>query len=229
MKTSRWLTAALGLAVSTASLVACPVSFAQSSPSQIGRIETTGEMTQAEKWVQNRSQPEFMAQSTQEKKKRRTPVRSLAKGLAKELTASADGMAKDMVLIFSVQDIDPYEKTSAPKNRPAIVLKMNLVDGSSSYLWRFPDNSFAVEDGFADNTVLNPAGNNEYIVKYPNGVQGKVSFQGTNTILVHRPDKTITTFKKNAGGGYTVKNDKIGYMGEARPDRTGVHYELGEW
>lgn len=191
------------------------------------------ELTQAEKWVQKRSGPSFMPQDEDRKeKKRSTPVRSLiksvAKGTAKELGASLDGMAKDMVFVFSVQDIDPYEKKGPPKNRPAIVLKMTMIDGSTAYLRRFPDNSFAVEDGFADGTVLVPTERNHYIIKYPNGFNGKVVIS-SSSIIVYRPDKSITTFKKTMSGGYTATNDKLGYLGEARPDRTGVHYEIGEW
>ncbi|CAN5317077.1 hypothetical protein BH10CYA1_BH10CYA1_54840 [soil metagenome] len=195
---------------------------------------TASPLTQAEKWVKQRSMPSWMGPDEEEKKekKRSTPVRSLiktvAKGTAKELGASLDGMAKDMVFVFSVQDIDPYEKKGPPKNKPAIVLKMTMMDGSTAYLRRFPDNSFAVEDGFADGTVLVPTDRNQYIIKYPNGFNGKVVITA-NTIVVYRPDKSITTFKKTMSGGYSATNDKLGYMGEARPDRTGVHYEVGEW
>lgn len=189
-------------------------------------------LTQAEKWVQSRSMPGFILQDTG-KKKHKAPVRSFvkkaAKGLANEVAASAEGMAKDAILVFSVQDIDPYDKKGPPANRPAIVLEMTMVDGTTAYLHRFPDNSFAVEGGFADCTVMVPGKQGEFIIKYPNHVQGRVEFQGSNTIIVHRPDNTTTTFSKTASGSYSVSNDKFGYMGTARPDSTGVQYEVDNW
>jgi hypothetical protein len=198
---------------------------------QQGGVSVTAPLTQAEQWVQNRNAPWLQsADPATEKKSHKGPVKSLLKGLGKELGASLDAMAKDMVLVFSVQDIDPYEVKSPPTNRPAIILKFNLIDGSSCYLRRFPDNSFAIEDGFADGTVMVPTDKpNEYIIKYPNGAKGRVVRQGTSTVTVYRPDKTVTTVSKTASGGYSVRNDQLGYMGEARPDRTGINYELGQW
>jgi len=179
-------------------------------------------LSQAEIWVKNREVPEFMQQN-QEAKKKKTPVRSflktVAKGTAKELGTSFSDMGKDMILVFSVQDIDPYEKKGPPKNKEAIVMKMQMLDGSSAYLHHFPDNSFAVEDGFADGTVLVPAGGNEWTVKYPNNVQGKLVY-GRNKITIYRPDKTVTTFQKGASGSYEMSNTKFGYMGTARADDT---------
>jgi hypothetical protein len=202
---------------------------------QTGAVTTEAPLSQAEQWVQKRSLPDFVLQDKEDKKKAK-PIRSfvkhVAKGVASETAASFDGMAKDMVFVFSTQDIDPYEVKSghAPKNRDAIVLKFTMVDGSSAYLRRFPDGSFAMEDGFADGTVVvRGPSPTEYVVKYPNGTRGRVVFQGRNTILVYRPDKTITTFKKTADGSYSITNDKLGYMGSARPDRTGVNYEIGNW
>jgi len=186
---------------------------------------------QAEVWAKDRNSPWLTAaDSDSEKKKHKGPVRSLIKGLGKELATSAEDMAKDMVLVFSVQDIDPYEQKGVPANRPAIVLKCNMVDGSSCYLRRFPDGSYAVEDGFADGTVLIPRKETgDYLVKYPNGVDGRMVKEPGGTIKIYRPDKTITTFEKTASGGYSVNNTKFGYMGDARPDRTGVNYEVGTW
>ncbi|MBS2006933.1 MAG: hypothetical protein JST01_07830 [Cyanobacteria bacterium SZAS TMP-1] len=179
-------------------------------------------LSQAEIWVKQRSLPEFMQQN-QDAKKKKTPVRSflksVAKGAGQELGTSLSDMGKDMVLVFSVQDIDPYAKKGPPSNKPAIVMKMTMVDGSTAYLHHFPDNSFAVEDGFADGTVMVPGDNGEYIVKYPNNVQGKLVFQH-NKILIYRPDKTVTTFEKTASGSYEVSNTKFGYMGTARADDT---------
>ena len=79
---------------------------------------------QAEEWAKTRNSPWLSkADSETEKKTHKGPVRnfikSVAKGTAQELGASASGFAKDMVLVFSVQDIDPYEKKGPPKNRTA--------------------------------------------------------------------------------------------------------------
>jgi hypothetical protein len=194
------------------------------SESSLGAVH----QSQAEFWVKQRTLPSFILEG-QEEKKKKTPVRTLFKSVAKgaksELGTSFDDMGKDMVLVFSVQDIDPYAKKGPPKNKPAIVMKMTMVDGSSAYLHRFPDNSFAVEDGFADGTVMEQDQNGGFIVKYPNGVQGRVVFQGSQ-ILVYRPDKTITTFKKTASGAYSVSNDKFGYMGTARADDSGDKFDV---
>ena len=196
-------------------------------------VTTQATLSQAEKWVKERSLPSFVLPATDKEDKKKAPVRSfmkgIAKGAAKELSASADGMAKDMVFVFSVQDTDPYDKSAPPKNRPAIVLQFTMIDGSTAYLHRFPDGSFAVDGGFADGTVIVPNQSGEFVIKYPNGLNGRVVFQGRNKILVYRPDKTITTFQKNLDGGYSINNDKIGYMGSAKPDSTGVKYEMGEW
>ncbi len=225
--------AALLLAVAF-SLSFSGASRADQVTSDTGNSETT-KVWQAEEWVKSKNSPWLTeADSETEKKKHKGPVRSfvkaVAKGAAKELATSAEDMAKDMVLVFSVQDIDPYEQKGVPKNRPAIVLKMNMVDGSSCYLRRFPDGSYAVEDGFANGTVLIPRQESgDYLVKYPNGVQGRMVKDNSGTITIYRPDKTVTTFAKTAAGGYTVNNTKFGYMGDARPDTTGVNYEVGTW
>lgn len=194
------------------------------------------QMWQAEAWVQNKVSPWLTPSDADvEKKKHKGPVRSfckaVAKGTAKELGTSFSDMAKDMVLVFSVQDIDPYDQSKGPPpNRPAIVLKMNLVDGSSCYLRRFPDGSYAVEDGFANGTVFLPRKETrDYLVKYPNGFQGRMVKTPDGNITIYRPDRTETTFTKNASGGYTAQNTKLGYLGEARPDSTGVNYEVGAW
>jgi hypothetical protein len=193
-------------------------------------------MWQAEAWAESKTSPWLTAaDSDVEKKKHKGPVRSfvkaVAKGTAKELGTSFSDMAKDMVLVFSVQDIDPYDQSKGPPpNRPAIVLKMDLVDGTSCYLRRFPDGSYAVEDGYANGTVLLPRKETrDYLVKYPNGFQGRMVKSADGNIVIYRPDRTETIFKKNASGGYTATNSKLGYMGEARPDDTGVQYEVGAW
>ncbi len=203
----------------------------QNSPDPQAGVNSVEHVWQAEEWVKNKNSPWLSEADNQtEKKKHSGPVRSLIKGTAKELGASLDGLAKDMVLVFSVQDIDPYEKKGPPKNRTAIILKFNLVDGSSCYLRRFPDGSYAIEDGFANGTVLIPRmETQDYLVKYPNGVQGRMFKDNAGTITIYRPDKTVTTVAKTPSGGYKVHNTKFGYMGDARPDDTGLNYELGTW
>jgi hypothetical protein len=197
----------------------------ESSPSgsTSNSASASAPLSEAEQWVKQRSIPAFMQQNAEEKKKKkpiRTFFKTVAKGAATELGTSMDDMGKDMVFVFSVQDIDPYAKKGPPSNKPCIVMQMAMVDGTIAYLHRFPDNSFAVEDGFADGTVMLPGNQGDFIIKYPNHVQGRVVFQG-NQILIYRPDKTVTTFKKTASGAYDVSNTKFGYMGTARADDSG--------
>ena len=189
---------------------------------------------QAEEWAKTRNSPWLSKDDAEDdKKKHKGPVRNfvsaVAKGTAKELGTSASDFAKDMVLVFSVQDIDPYEKKGPPKNRTAIILKFTMMDGSSCFLRRFPDGSYAIEDGFADGTVLIPRQDtNDYLVKYPNNTRGRMVKHGDN-VTIFRPDNTTTTVEKTMSGGYKVHNTKFGYMGEARPDSTGINYETGQW
>jgi hypothetical protein len=205
-----------------------------STPVQ-GGLTHQSPMWQAEEWVLKRTSPWLLpGDAVKEKEQHKGPVRhfvkSVAKGTAKELGTSLHHMGQDMVFVFSCQDdLDPYDKSAPPSDKPAIVLKFNLVDGTACYLRRFPDGSYAMEDGFVDGTVIVPDEKGTYLVKYPNGARGKLVRKTDGTIEVHRPDNSITTFSKTSSGGYTARNSTIGYMGEARPDRTGVHYELGEW
>ncbi len=68
----------------------------------------------------------------------------------------------------------------------------------------------------------------DYLVRYPNGARGRMVKHGDN-VTIFRPDKTTTTVMKTMSGGYSVRNTEFGYMGEARPDSTGINYELGTW
>lgn len=200
----------------------------------VDAADTQVKVWQAEEWAKTRNSPWLSKDDAETDKKKHTgPVRSLikgiAKGTAKELGTSAADFAKDMVLVFSVQDIDPYEKKGPPKNRTAIVLKCTMLDGSNCYLRRFPDGSYAIEDGFADGTVLIPRRESgDYLVKYPNNTRGRMVKHGED-VTIFRPDNTTTTVEKTASGGFTVRNTKFGYMGEARPDSTGLNYETGQW
>ncbi|CAN5296221.1 hypothetical protein BH11CYA1_BH11CYA1_31420 [soil metagenome] len=200
------------------------------TPTQTGQI-SAAPPTQAEIWVRDRFNPggQSAAQLLHEKKH---PVKSffhsVAKGTAQELGASAHDMAQDMVFVFSVQDINPFDKTSPPTNRQVVVMEFTMVDGSTAYLHQFPDGSYAIENGFADGTVINPTSPTHYIIKYPNGVSGTVVRQN-NLITVYRPDNTITTVKKEPSGDYRISNSKFGYMGEARSDDNGNQYGIGTW
>jgi hypothetical protein len=184
--------------------------------------------TMAEQWVAHREEP-LAQQQADEQKRKKHPVRRLIKNIGANYAHAADEMGKDMAFCFS-SDFDPYDKTKAPVDKPAIVLEISLVDASTAYVWRFPDNSFAIQGGYLDNSILVPiqSENNEWVIKYPNGVTGRVVRKG-DTTTVYRPDNSITTIKKGNNGNYRVSNDKIGYMGEAHTDPTGLQYELGSW
>ncbi|MFA6210048.1 MAG: hypothetical protein WC714_11545 [Candidatus Obscuribacterales bacterium] len=201
------------------------------TPSMAGQDTPSAPLSQAEIWVRDRFNPggQSAAQMLQKKKH---PVRgffkSVAQGAAQELGASAHDMAQDMVFVFSVQDIDPYDKTRAPSNKQCVVMEFTMVDGSTAYLHQFPDGSYAIENGFADGTVMVPTSPTHYIIKYPNGVSGTVVRQN-DQITVYRPDHTVTTVKKEPSGNYRISNSKFGYMGEARPDDTGNQYGIGAW
>lgn len=201
------------------------------TPNLAGQNAPAAPLSQAEIWVRDRFNPggQSAAQMLQQKKH---PVKSffksVAKGTAQELGASAHDMAQDMVFVFSVQDIDPYDKTRAPSNKQCVVMEFTMVDGSTAYLHQFPDGSYAIENGFADGTVMVPTSPTNYIIKYPNGVSGTVVRQ-SDQVTVYRPDHTITTVKKEPSGNYRISNSKFGYMGEARPDDTGNQYGIGAW
>lgn len=201
------------------------------TPNLAGQNAPAAPLSQAEIWVRDRFNPggQSAAQLLQQKKH---PVKSffksVAKGTAQELGASAHDMAQDMVFVFSVQDIDPYDKTRAPSNKQCVVMEFTMVDGSTAYLHQFPDGSYAIENGFADGTVMVPTSPTNYIIKYPNGVSGTVVRQ-SDQVTVYRPDHTITAVKKEPSGNYRISNSKFGYMGEARPDDTGNQYGIGAW
>jgi len=157
--------------------------------------------------------------------KKSGPLRHVLKGLAGESKASFSDMGKDMVFVFSCQDIDPYAK-KAPTNKPYTEMTVQLVDGSICSLVRYPDTSAKVEGGFADQTIIAPLNANTFVVGYPNGARGRMEKLPGGIIEIHRPDNTVTTFKKSEAGRYSIRNTKLGYMGEAVPDRNGVGFEF---
>jgi hypothetical protein len=190
-------------------------------------------LSDAEKWVLHRTEP-WAQQAADERKAKKHPVRkfvkTVGKGLAAEAHQTIADMGKDLVFVFSVQDIDPYDKTKPPMDKAAIVLEANLIDGSTAYLHHFPDNSFAVEGSFADNTVMIPVKPNEFLVKYPNGATGRMVKLGSSEYKIYRSDNSVTTINKNPSGQFSINNDKIGFMGTAHPDETGLQYEMGgDW
>jgi hypothetical protein len=160
-----------------------------------------------------------------EKHPTRHKLMAVAKGLKQELATSLVDTAKDAAFVFSVQDIDPYDETKVPKNKPYRMLDMQLVDGTIASLIKYPDGSGRINGGFADGTVFIPDGNHQYLVKYPNGARGRMEKVG-NAYKIYRPDNSITTISRDGNGKYEMTNDKIGYMGEAVPDETGLTYEL---
>jgi len=160
-----------------------------------------------------------------EKKKGHHPVRLVAKALASELGTDASGMLKDSMFVFSAKDFDPYDK-SAPKNKPYTLLEIQMIDGSEASVIKYPDNSGKIVGGYADGTIIAPAGPNTYIVAYPNGARGKLVKVSGNEYDIYRPDNTITRITKTASGDYDIKNNKLGYMGTARTDTLGMQFEL---
>ncbi len=157
--------------------------------------------------------------------KKSGPLRYVLNGLKNETKASLSGMGKDMVFVFSCQDIDPYAK-KAPTNKPYVDLSIRLVDGTICKLVKYPDNSAKIEGGFADGTIIAPLSGNTFAVGYPNGVYGRLEKLPAGGFKIYRPDNTITTLQKSASGRYHLRNTKFGYMGEAIPDRTGLQFEL---
>jgi len=161
-----------------------------------------------------------------EKKKGHHPIRFLAKALASELATDGSQMLTDSAFVFSAKNnYDPYDK-QAPTNKPYTLLEMQMVDGSECSLTKYPDNSGKVVGGFADGTIIAPAGPNTFIVAYPNGVRGKLVKVSGNEFDIYRPDNSVTRFTKTAGGDYEIKNSKTGYMGTARTDTLGMQFEL---
>jgi hypothetical protein len=157
--------------------------------------------------------------------KKRGPLKKVFKAAGKELGTSFSDMGKDMVLVFSVQDVDPYSK-SAPKDKPYLLTTIQWIDGTESKVIKYPDDSFKIEGGFVDGTVIVPKGKRTFTVKYPNGTEGTLESLGGGGSKIFRPDGSITTITKTMGGEYQISNDKIGFMGSAASDPTGLNFEM---
>jgi len=165
------------------------------------------------------------SETPQPVKKKNGPAKYTLKGLGQELGSNAKGMAEGMVFVFSAQDIDPYAK-KAPTDKPYTMLTVALVDGSICSIVKYPDNSKKVVGGFADGTIIAPLAGNTFVVGYPNGARGKLVSLPGGGYKIYRPDDSVTTFQKQVSGRYSITNDKLGYMGEANPDRSGLSYEF---
>ena len=150
----------------------------------------------------------------------------ILKGIGKDLGTSFSDMGKDLVLVFSVQDYDPYEQHSRPKG-PYVLGEARFNDGSSAEIIKFPDNSLRVKGSVMDGTYACPdETGNKATVYYPNGVQGTMKRLPGGGLEIFRPDKTITTIKKNMDGSYRISNDKAGYIGDINTDQSGLNYEF---
>jgi hypothetical protein len=158
--------------------------------------------------------------------KHKHPMIKLVKGVGKEFESDISNVARDSVFVFSAQGIDPFDGKTPPKDQPYTLATFNLVDGSEGRLVKYPDGSGRAFGGFIDGTILIPDGDHRWIVKYPNGVQGLLKRSAEGNLEVLRPDKTITTFTRQADGSYSIANDHIGYMGEINPEGYGYSFLL---
>lgn len=150
------------------------------------------------------------------------------KALAHEFSTEMGDLGKDMALAFSVQGFDPYDMPENP-NIPYVAAEAQFIDGSSSHIIKYPDQSLRVQGGFLDGTYACPQGEGGlYIVQYPNGAQGKLEMTPGVGAVIYRPDNTYTKITKTGSGGYRVENNKIGYMGDITPDTTGLSYEFAK-
>jgi hypothetical protein len=141
--------------------------------------------------------------------------------MAKDLGTSMSDMGKDCILVFSVQDYDPYEEK--PKsNKPYVLAEATLTDGTNAQIIKFPDKSLLVKGGFADGTYACPTTPGSFNIYYPNGVQGTMKMSADRGYEIHRPDNTITKITKTSSNSYRIENDKIGYIGDMNTDPTGL-------
>ncbi len=165
------------------------------------------------------------SEQAQPVKSKKGPIKVVAHALAGEFSNDSKNMLRDSILVFSAQDIDPYDR-SAPTDKPYTLCEARMVDGSQASIIKYPDGSGKVVGGFADGTIIAPSGKNTYIVAYPNGVRGKLVKESSSLYKIYRPDDSITTIKKTSSGGYSISNDKIGTMGDLRTDQLGMQYEF---
>lgn len=150
----------------------------------------------------------------------------LIKGLGKELGMEMGDLGKDLFLAFSVQGCDPYERPDNP-NIPYIIGSAQFVDGSYSHVYKYPDHSLRIMGGFLDGTYACEQADGLFIVQYPNGARGTMKKSGAGCEVL-RPDNTVTTVSRVGNSAYRVNNNKLGYMGDLKPDVTGLDYEFAK-
>jgi hypothetical protein len=158
-------------------------------------------------------------------KKKKGPIKVVTHALSSEFGTESKNMLRDSILLFSAQDIDPYD-LSAPKDKPYTLCEATMIDGSSASVIKYPDNSAKIVGGFADGTIIVPIGQNTWIVAYPNGVRGKLVKESSALYKIYRPDESVTTIKKTMSGDYDISNNQIGTMGTLRTDQLGMQYEF---
>lgn len=158
-------------------------------------------------------------------KKKKGAIKVVSHALASEFSIDSKNMLRDSILLFSAQDIDPYDR-SAPKDKPYTLCEATMIDGSQASVIKYPDNSGKIVGGFADGTIIAPTSQNTWIVAYPNGVRGKLVKESSAIYKIYRPDDSVTTIKKTMSGDYDISNDQIGTMGTLRTDQLGMQYEF---
>jgi len=149
------------------------------------------------------------------------PAMKVLKGLGKELKTSGVDLCKDLALVFSVQDFDPYEE-KAPSNKPYKAMEVQLVDGQTESIIRFPDGSLKIVGGFADGTVCAPMSKNIFVIGYPNGARATMRRDSSQKWEIFRPDRSITVIENKGNSGFRIVNDKSGLIGNGRRDETGL-------
>lgn len=200
-----------------ATLLAVTVTVIFSKPVSVGATDTDPEIILKTCMA---AQPE-----TKVKKKKNGPLAFIVKGLGSEADANSSDLAKDMVFVFSAQDVDPYKK-SAPTDKPYTFLTCHLIDGTFCKVIKYPDNSGKIEGGFADGTIIAPIDENTFVVGYPNGTRARLEKLPGGNYKIYRPDNSVTTMTKSASGRYSIRNTVLGYMGDAFSDRSGMQFEF---
>lgn len=158
-------------------------------------------------------------------KKKSGPIRKIIKGIAAETTQDLKDMADDSIFVFSANSFGPDHTTS--NTRPYQAYELTLMNGDIASVTAFPDASFRVSGGTFDGTCACKDASGHYTIFYPNGVKGTLKPLGGGSFEILRPDNTITTFKKNANGGFRVANSSTGYAGEMTPDEGDLGWKLG--
>ena len=212
-------------ALSFALLAAITISVDQAKAQDASQTQLSGKVQHPDA-VPDPVKTCMAAQSLQQPvKTKKGPIKVVAHALKGEFTNDSKNMLRDSILLFSAQDIDPYDR-SAPTDKPYTLCEARMIDGSQASVIKYPDGSGKVVGGFADGTIMAPSGQNTWIIAYPNGVRGKLVKESSSLYKIYRPDDSITTIKKTMSGGFSISNDKIGTMGDLRTDQLGMQYEF---